>query len=213
MKHILNNISEEEKNAIREQHTGGMKLNTEKFKKLLETKQGDIKPLVAEQTEGTGTPLVYSQVVEIPNMTKDALYGKIKQWLVSIYKSLNTITDMDDKVSGVWVGKPLMFFNCKTFSMQCSSGNITYVLTIRVKDNKYKIEMDSMEHKAKIGSLGTCSLGMITDKELYKDKGMTAGPYNKVWAQLKEDTKLEFDNLVKSLDTYLKTAKPDDFQP
>jgi len=51
MKHILNNISEEEKNAIREQHTGGMKLNTEKFKKLLETKQGDSKPLVSEQIQ------------------------------------------------------------------------------------------------------------------------------------------------------------------
>ena len=51
MKHILNNISEEEKNAIREQHTGGMKLNTEKFKKLVETKQGDSKPFVAEQIQ------------------------------------------------------------------------------------------------------------------------------------------------------------------
>lgn len=51
MKHILNNISEEEKNAIREQHTGGMKLNTEKFKQLLETKQGDVKPFVSEQVE------------------------------------------------------------------------------------------------------------------------------------------------------------------
>jgi hypothetical protein len=50
MKHILNNISEEEKNAIREQHAGGMKLNTEKFKQLLETKQGDVKPLVSEQS-------------------------------------------------------------------------------------------------------------------------------------------------------------------
>jgi hypothetical protein len=48
MKHILNNISEEEKNAIREQHTGGMKLNTKKFKQLLETKQGDVKPLLTE---------------------------------------------------------------------------------------------------------------------------------------------------------------------
>lgn len=48
MKHILNNISEEEKNAIREQHTGGMKLNTEKFKKLLETKQGEVKPYLNE---------------------------------------------------------------------------------------------------------------------------------------------------------------------
>ena len=50
MKHILNNLSEQEKNAIREQHTGGMKLNTEKFKQLLKTKQGDVKPLVSEQT-------------------------------------------------------------------------------------------------------------------------------------------------------------------
>lgn len=50
MKHILNNISEEEKNAIREQHTGGMKLNTEKFKKLLETKQGDVKPYLNESS-------------------------------------------------------------------------------------------------------------------------------------------------------------------
>ena len=50
MKHILNNLTEQEKSAIREQHTGGMKLNTEKFKNLIETKQGDVKPLVSEQS-------------------------------------------------------------------------------------------------------------------------------------------------------------------
>ena len=68
MKHILNNISEEEKNAIREQHTGGMKLNTEKFKKLLETKQGDIKPLVAEQVETPPT-----QGVPAPSQNPNSL--------------------------------------------------------------------------------------------------------------------------------------------
>jgi hypothetical protein len=49
MKHILNNISEEEKNAIREQHTGGMKVITENFSKLTNSKLGDSKPLVSEQ--------------------------------------------------------------------------------------------------------------------------------------------------------------------
>ena len=49
MKHILNNISEEEKNAIREQHTGGMKIMTENFSRLLNSKLGDSKPLVNEQ--------------------------------------------------------------------------------------------------------------------------------------------------------------------
>ena len=49
MKHLLNNMSEEEKNSIREQHTGGMKVMTENFNKLLSSKLGDSKPLT-EQT-------------------------------------------------------------------------------------------------------------------------------------------------------------------
>jgi len=49
MKHLLNNMSEEEKNSIREQHTGGMKVMTENFSKLLNSKLGDSKPLT-EQT-------------------------------------------------------------------------------------------------------------------------------------------------------------------
>jgi nucleoside-triphosphatase THEP1 len=50
MKHILNNLSDEEKNSIREQHTGGMKVMTENFSKLLNSKLGDSKPLVSEQS-------------------------------------------------------------------------------------------------------------------------------------------------------------------
>ena len=48
MKHLLNNMSEEEKNAIREQHTGGMKVITENFYKLLNSKLGDVKPLTEQ---------------------------------------------------------------------------------------------------------------------------------------------------------------------
>jgi hypothetical protein len=51
MKHILNNLTEEEKNSIREQHTGGMKVMTENFNKLINSKLGDSKPLVNEETE------------------------------------------------------------------------------------------------------------------------------------------------------------------
>lgn len=49
MKHILNNLSEQEKNSIREQHTGGIKIINENFSKLLNSKLGDSKPLVSEQ--------------------------------------------------------------------------------------------------------------------------------------------------------------------
>ena len=49
MKHILNDLTEQEKNSIREQHTGGMKVITENFSKLLNSKLGDSKPLVSEK--------------------------------------------------------------------------------------------------------------------------------------------------------------------
>ena len=49
MKHILNDLTEEEKNSIREQHTGGMKVMTESFSKLVNSKLGDSKPLVSDK--------------------------------------------------------------------------------------------------------------------------------------------------------------------
>ena len=51
MKHILNDLSEQEKNSIREQHTGGMNVMTENFSRLLYSKLGDAKPLVSEAEE------------------------------------------------------------------------------------------------------------------------------------------------------------------
>jgi hypothetical protein len=51
MKHLLNNLTQEEKNNILEQHAGGMKVMTENFRKLMNAKHGNSKPLVNEQEE------------------------------------------------------------------------------------------------------------------------------------------------------------------
>jgi hypothetical protein len=50
MKHLLNNMSEQEKNSIRKQHTGGMNVMVENFSKLINSKLGDVKPMLSEQT-------------------------------------------------------------------------------------------------------------------------------------------------------------------
>lgn len=56
MKHLLNDMSSEEKNRILEQHQGGKTIDTSKFKRLLESQLGHVKPLVSEQeTPNTGT--------------------------------------------------------------------------------------------------------------------------------------------------------------
>jgi len=51
MKHLLNNISEEEKNSILEQHGGGMKIFNENFHKMVNKKLGHVD--LYEQTEKT----------------------------------------------------------------------------------------------------------------------------------------------------------------
>jgi len=49
MKHLLNNMSEEEKNSIREQHSGGIKLDNKKFQMLVESKLGEVKPFLLNE--------------------------------------------------------------------------------------------------------------------------------------------------------------------
>ena len=49
MKHILNNIPKDEKNRILKLHTGGMKVVTENFNKLMKSKLGNVRPIMEAQ--------------------------------------------------------------------------------------------------------------------------------------------------------------------
>lgn len=48
MKHILNEMNDEERNSIRSQYTGTLSVQTGKFKQLVENKLGNAKPLVEQ---------------------------------------------------------------------------------------------------------------------------------------------------------------------
>jgi outer membrane protein OmpA-like peptidoglycan-associated protein len=69
MKHILNDLTEQEKNSIREQHTGGMKVMSENFNKLINSKLGDSKPLVNEALGGNAPQRTQSNTSSIENKT------------------------------------------------------------------------------------------------------------------------------------------------
>jgi hypothetical protein len=82
MKHILNDMSEQEKNSIREQHSGGMKVMTENFSKLINSKLGDSKPLLEEENmemsdekeffkfEGKSMETIQKLISQLPRTTK-----------------------------------------------------------------------------------------------------------------------------------------------
>lgn len=110
MKHLLNDLSNEEKNnireqhATREQHTDGLTVMSETFRRLSNAKLGDSKPLINEQTNmppvtvtaqrkvipqvTLGTPVTTSKlhldnmdVAFYPDKTKE---GSPSQWTYSV---------------------------------------------------------------------------------------------------------------------------------
>jgi hypothetical protein len=92
MKHILNDLTEKEKNSIREQHTGGMKVVTENFSKLINAKSGDVKPLVNEDETSFGRKIKRGlrKVGSIFNQNKF-----IAEDLLSDYVNSGKITEED----------------------------------------------------------------------------------------------------------------------
>ena len=68
MKHILNDLSDDEKNRIREQHTGGKKITIENFNNLVNTKLGDSKPFLNEQSQAPDTFNVETGISFVQNV-------------------------------------------------------------------------------------------------------------------------------------------------
>ena len=98
MKHILNNLSEEEKNAIREQHTGTLNVVTENFHKLLSSKLGDSKPFISEQATVKGADLR-----KIVNDINYNLSGDVKGWHLDDLSNIFTDKVFGKKVEGTTI--------------------------------------------------------------------------------------------------------------
>jgi len=78
MKHLLNNLSEEEKNSIREQHVGGMKVMVENFRKLANSKLGDVKTLVEANSQFKATAVVEDDMyMNFPVKDIQVVNGKV----------------------------------------------------------------------------------------------------------------------------------------
>jgi len=100
MKHILNNLSEQEKNSIREQHTGGMKVMTESFSKLINSKLGDSKPLVSEQTVlgrlGNAMEITGQLVKNVANILPNNILANMAKSAISgDAKTFNQVLDQE----------------------------------------------------------------------------------------------------------------------
>ena len=101
MKHLLNNLTEEEKNRIRGQHKDSINVMTENFSRLINSKSGEIKPLVSEQEEPTTTttttttptPTVTPSNDQTKMTTNDDPTRQIRRDMLKIVEKRTPISD------------------------------------------------------------------------------------------------------------------------
>lgn len=91
-------------------------------------------------TKNLQAPTSIERIVEL-NESKDKLYIKANEWMVSSFKSAKSVIQFSDKEEGIITGKYLMKEG-QAGSQYVAKVDDNYALiTIRVKDNASKIEV------------------------------------------------------------------------
>lgn len=97
MKHILNDLSSEERSSILEQHQGTMKVNTENFSKLVNNKLGNSKPFLTEEEENKETICRPDELEKVLSVLESA--RKFTLTLSEINPNLVLVKDAEGKGS------------------------------------------------------------------------------------------------------------------
>jgi hypothetical protein len=188
MKHILNDLSDEEKNSIREQHTGGKELFIENFNTLANNKLGNVKPLVEQNEGGHGESSRAGETFAGTGKFTDNLkyntkkpyhFGKDKMKTGSDEVDVNTpeYKNLVTKLKSLLIdptfqsGTPLTVLGGAS-DVGTSSGYDNKALAKRRADKfiaKLKFDIPGVEKKFKLNSLGVVGKPLVAGKETKKD--------------------------------------------
>lgn len=119
MKHLLNDMTEEEKNSIREQHKGGMKVQVEKFNQLIESTLGDVKPFLNEMSA--------ESLVSLYKKFEGSITEDDKKKLESCIQNYPQLKSVMGSLGMLGMGAVLALFLILAFGMEVSLGSIILI--------------------------------------------------------------------------------------
>ncbi len=157
-------------------------------------------------SQETSKDLIYTNVVKVDSLTKASqLFINAKSWFAENYKNSQNVIQFEDKEEGKIIGKGSFKYNSNVFVYSNGTkGNISYTITIYVKDGRYKYEISNFIHEGNLlNAGGQASFGLITtDEECPRDIS-TKGWRNKVWRDLKQQIDDYVNPLILSLNNYM----------
>lgn len=90
------------------------------------------------------------ELIDTLTGNKDEIYVKAHEWISKTYGSAKTVIDMQDKQAGKLVGKALTTVTISSQSIYgrlAHEDEVTYIMTIDVKDGRYRCVISHFNHK------------------------------------------------------------------
>ncbi len=154
--------------------------------------------VVAFSAYSQDRPLSFSEVIPVEGKTQAEIYGGLREWVATSYVNAKAVTQMEDAQSATIILKALFPFKKGGFYI-AYTGQVDYMIKLQAKDGRFRVEMSQMSHSVKPGNHAGSALGLLTTAEEYGKGGLSKGAHNKIWKQLKEKSKEQFDELTASL--------------
>jgi hypothetical protein len=150
----------------------------------------------------------FEKVYELPGVSKDEIYARIKIWIAEIYNSSTSVINMDDKEAGIIKVKGVNVKNKVENGLKFNQYT-HYDLCLYVKDYKYKGVLDNLGFQTDVSG----NLDHITPLEMpmffTKDsEQMKYYEYRKNWG---DEIKAMVDGLFTSLSRQMKGKSKMDF--
>ena len=174
MKHLLNNISEEEKQSILEQHKGGMKIFNENFNKMVNKKLGHVELFEQQSTMDSGQNFRNSNRIKlntIKNQDDLNLWKRIERADLA-YKALTGLdlgfaenTEMEKRMSPIL--EELMLFiaqRCDVPGDCASTVKNSNLVDVYLKNKKAILDELSIEPLSNLDPFKKHLSNLITGK-------------------------------------------------
>jgi hypothetical protein len=153
--------------------------------------------------------ITYTEVIEIPSVSKDELFNRSKMWISRAFRSSKAVTDLEDKEGGKIIAKGNISTTIKMpLSPRLDAGAVSMTVTLLLKDGKYKYVVDNFQHSAPIGTPGTwISVGPLEQEKA--KAGMMSRPSNPEWRELKEDAFKTIESMIADLKKAMQKSEKD----
>ncbi|PKN70794.1 MAG: hypothetical protein CVU54_03925 [Deltaproteobacteria bacterium HGW-Deltaproteobacteria-12] len=121
--------------------------------------------------------LIYTEVVAVPDVNKQALFQRANIWAVSAFNNAKTAIQVNDKESGQIIGKSALKYRQSFIGGSNNTlGYINFVFKIFIKDGRYKYEFSEFVHEASLSTSGLREdFGLITEDKEYQGKMVGVG--------------------------------------